>query len=381
MTMNAVVLAHGNPYQKNPYLAKLSRVLAEAGVPHEFWVWSRDKAKIDEPRVRVLLDFGSWGGGFINVIGYFLWVVILLVRVFSSSRETVYFCSRFDSALPCAIVASFRRCNFVFLDRDTLSKSYSWPGVIRTLIESMEGFAARRALLHVVPGKSRVKNMALAANLRIVPNTPHSDTIAAARKISAGKRRSSASLKVLVSGLVSPERGAGMILRAIELVDPAKFEFFCAGRLIGDDAHGIAASLGSNYRGLLSNEQALALTIDSDLVLAFYNPRLEINRLAEPNKWFDCAALGVPFVTNPGIETATPFGNAGGCFFCQYGNGAELATLLVRLYEDRKLLESASAGLQGLKFEPWNLAMGAVIDSLKQKPPGRLNRPGPNCAG
>jgi hypothetical protein len=363
--MNAVVLAQGNPFRKNPYLAKLSLVLDKADVPHEFWIWRRDKASIEDRRVRVLLDFGSWGGGFINFIGYFCWVVMLALRVFSNTRETVYFCSRIDSALPCAFVAIFRRCNFVFLDRDTLSKSYPWPGLIRTLIESLESFVSGRALLHIVPGESRVKNRRLHANLRIVPNTPHSDLIAAARQIPAADRTPNNKLRVLVSGLVSPERGAAMILRAIEEADPEKVEFYCVGRLIGDDARQIAARLGSNYRGQVSNEEALALTIHADVVLAFYDPRLEINRLAEPNKWFDCAALGIPFVTNPGIETATPFGKAGGCFFCHFGNGIELAALLERLCQDRTLLKNASDGLQRLRFEPWNLAMGDVIESIK----------------
>ncbi len=363
--MNAVVLAQGNPFRKNPYLAKLSLVLDEAGVPHEFWIWRRDSSSIEDRRVRVLLDVGSWGGGFINCIGYLIWGVMLAFRVFPSTRETVYFCSRLDSALPCAFVAIFRRCNFVFLDRDTLSKSYPWPGVIRTVIESLEGFVSGRAMLHIVPGESRAKNRRLQANLRIVPNTPHSELIAAARQLAPADRAPTARLRVLVSGLVSPERGAAMILRAIEEADPEKVEFYCAGRLIGDDARQLAARLGSDYKGLVSNEEALALTIRADVVLAFYDPRLEINRLAEPNKWFDCAALGVPFVTNRGIETATPFAEVGGCFFCHFGNGIGLAALLERLYQDRTLLRNASDGLRRLRYEPWNLAMGDVIESIK----------------
>lgn len=172
--MQAIILGQGNPYLKNPYLAKLSKVLDSAQVPYEFWIWSRDKQARDLPKVRVLLSFGSWGGGAVNALGYALWVLWLTARVFAQPRAGVYFCSRLDAALPCALVSSLRRCRYVFLDRDKLSKSYAWPAPVKRFIELLERFVGRRAALHVVPGDSRTQGND-SDNVRVVRNTPHTD--------------------------------------------------------------------------------------------------------------------------------------------------------------------------------------------------------------
>ncbi|BAV98271.1 hypothetical protein [Lysobacter enzymogenes] len=365
--MQAIILGQGNPYLKNPYLAKLSKVLDSAQVPYEFWIWSRDKQARDLPKVRVLLSFGSWGGGAVNALGYALWVLWLTARVFAQPRAGVYFCSRLDAALPCALVSSLRRCRYVFLDRDKLSKSYAWPAPVKRFIELLERFVGRRAALHVVPGDSRTQGND-SDNVRVVRNTPHTDTIARARQIAAALPPRDGRLRVLVSGLISPERGAAMMREAVEAC-AGKIDFVAAGRLLGPDAQRLADGLGERYRGIVSNEEALAMLLSCDVVLAFYDPALEINRLAEPNKWFDCAALEIPFFTNPGLFTSAPFEQRQACFLADYGDGAQLARELLRIDADRSLLETRRHGLRQMRYEAWDTAMARVIAECAELTP------------
>ncbi|NZA25833.1 hypothetical protein H0E84_05510 [Luteimonas sp. SJ-92] len=360
--MNAIVLGQGNPYLKNPYLSKLARVLEDGGIGYEFWVWSRDGGDTALPRVRVLLRFGSWGGGAVNALGYALWVGLLTLRILLRPRAGTFFCSRLDAALPCALVSLLRRCDYVFLDRDKLSKSHPWPAAAKRVIEWVEGFVGRRALLHVLPGASRESAGDGAGNVRIVRNTPHSAAIALARRAAAANAPRTR-LRVLISGLISPERGARMMRAAVErLTGGDEVEFIAAGRLLGADAQALAARLGPGYRGIVGNEDALALLLGADLVLAFYDPALEINRLAEPNKWFDCAALQVPFVTNQGLQTSDPFERAGACFVCPYDDADALVALLRRLAAERGPLERRREGLRALSYEPWDAAMARIVD-------------------
>lgn len=363
--MKAIILGQGNPYLKNPYLSKLSRVLESAGVPYEFWIWRRDPDPQPLPRCKTVLSFGSWGGGAVNAIGYLLWVLVLTVRVFLQPRSGVYFCSRLDAAVPCALVSMVRRCRYVFLDRDKLSKSYAWPPPAKRAIEWIERLAGKRAMLHVVPGESRTSGTDT-ANVRVLRNTPHTEVIERARELASQIPAKRARLRVLVSGLISPERGAGMMRRAVESMDSQDVEFIAAGRLLGDDAKQMAETLGESYRGIVSNEDALALLLVSDLVLAFYDPALEINRLAEPNKWFDCAALHVPFVTNDGLETSAPFVESDSAFICQYGDAAALEQLLRDVSASPELLEQRRQGLRKLRFEAWDVGMARIIAECMQ---------------
>lgn len=358
--MKAIILGQGNPYLKNPYLSKLAKVLDAANVPYEFWVWSRDGALEPLPKVKVVLRFGSWGGGAVNALGYLLWMATLTLRVLFRPKAGVYFCSRLDAAVPCALAAVLAGCRYVFLDRDKLSKSYAWPKPVRWVIERLESFVGRRAMLHVVPGASRVTT-GDADNVRIVRNTPHSDVIAQAWRLREAIPPRQGRLRVLVSGLISPERGAGMALDAHEALAGQDIEFIAAGRLLGVDAQRLAEKLGSAYRGIVSNEEALAMLLSSDVVLALYDPALEINRLAEPNKWFDCAALQVPFITNRGLDTSAPFEELDACFLCDYGDGPALAALLRKLADQPELLQDKREALAAMRFEAWDQAMARIV--------------------
>lgn len=362
--MKAIVLSQGNPYIKNPYLSKLSKVFVSQGMSHEFWVWNRDRAVIDAPGVREVFRFGQWGGGLLSFVGYLAWMVLLTGKVLAARGALTFFCSRLDTALPCAVVSLVRNVDYVFLDRDRLSQSYPWPKPVRAVIFRLERLVEQRAKLHVVPGLSRVeldRSGRPRANVRIVRNTPHSDVLARARSMQVLPARPEGGIRVLVSGLISPPRGSGVILDAVKRLEPARVEFIAAGRLLGAEATALAALLGDRYRGLVSNEEALGLLVASDLVLAFYDPALEINRLAEPNKWFDCAALGVPFVTNQGISTLEPFEQAGACFVCDYGNVDQLVSLLERISAKPELLEAKKVGLDSLDYIPWDEAMSQVV--------------------
>ena len=102
---------------------------------------------------------------------------------------------------------------------------------------------------------------------------------------------------------------------------------------------------------------------------AFYDPALEINRLAEPNKWFDCAALEIPFFTNPGLFTSAPFEQRQACFLADYGDGAQLARELLRIDADRSLLETRRQGLRQMRYEAWDTAMARVIAECAELTP------------
>jgi hypothetical protein len=357
--IRVVIVGHGDPYVKNAYLSKLAKVLSDLDVPHDFWVWSRDPEYTPSAEVHVVLRFAGWGSGAKVAWGYLVWMAILTFKMSTAGRNRVFFCSRFDTALPCAVASVLRGARFVFLDRDTFSKSYRWPKPVKWLLEKAERFVASQALLHVVPGSSRISKVA--PNLRVVRNTPHREFIRVAKSMANDFRAQSNDLRVLISGLISPARGARWMLETVRALEGHPARFTLAGRLDGADATELARSPNVTYVGLLGNTEALALTLESDVVWAFYDPALEINRLAEPNKWFDCAALRVPFVTNRGLSTSTPFEDANACFLCDYGSTPELKSLTIELCESRLPLKEKQAGLAKLAYAPWDEAISGVV--------------------
>jgi uncharacterized protein HemX len=59
------------------------------------------------------------------------------------------------------------------------------------------------------------------------------------------------------------------------------------------------------YKGMLSNAETLAHYYISDLVLTYYDPKLEINQYAESNKWGDAIKTGIGIIVNDEVKSAT----------------------------------------------------------------------------
>lgn len=99
-----------------------------------------------------------------------------------------------------------------------------------------------------------------------------------------------------------------MISQVADLLgDDKRFKFVVAGRLTGETAKEFVARKDVTFLGELSNSEALRLAARSFLVFTLYDPVFPINQHAEPNKWGDCAVVGVPFIVNDEVITATPY--------------------------------------------------------------------------
>ena len=105
------------------------------------------------------------------------------------------------------------------------------------------------------------------------------------------------------------------------------------------------------HYGELSQHEALALYRQADLACTFYDPAIQINRYAEPNKWWDCVFMGTPPVLNEGIATAKSLIESNACFVVVYDqSGESLVALLDRLLDDRSPIAEKREALASLKL-------------------------------
>jgi glycosyltransferase involved in cell wall biosynthesis len=220
---------------------------------------------------------------------------------------------------------------FVFFDLDTASLAVGKSGTVRKLVETLERFAARRALLHVLPGVSRLSAYPISEE-RVVflPNTPLRKTVADARTLAAREGDADEDrLVVYVNGWLPAERGIDFVLRTAEiLAGDDRIRFVFAGHVAAPMVDRIRALQNCRWLGKLDITSSLAQYYTSNVCLTFYDPSVPINRVAEPNKWWDCVATGTPFVTNRGIRTARYFSDRGACWLIEYGSADDLAGLL-----------------------------------------------------
>jgi hypothetical protein len=360
---SVVVVEGAYGLEQNVFSTKLREVLERHALPFELWAWARspeeESTSTSYPRRFLHRSAGARGGRL--AMEYVAWITRVLIAALRHRRPSLFICSRFDTAFPLA-VASLVACRpFVFLNRDNIAKSYRWPRLAQRLLAHVERWVAGRAVVHLVPGYSRWPTRD--DNLRVVPNTPTRAmmTAAAARARTIPRSREDA-LVVYLNGWLTRTRGTKTILEALRAVaEQARVEVLVAGTPECAEAFELLRLPQVRHLGHVPAIEALSLYHVCDLALTYYDPSIEINRLAEPNKWGDCVATRTPFIANVEIETARPFVDGGACFVLPYHDHVSLAALLTELSQDRTRLVAVKAALGAFETPPWDEAMADVL--------------------
>lgn len=351
-------------------LRKLVPVLSSRGRPVEVWCWARTQtdrinaSRDDDHHVLRLLLVGGGNRNHWLAIWYVLWMLRVGWQLLISRCDSRYLCERFESAFPAACVSLLRPVKFLYLDSDNVSLSHRWPAVIRWILEKLERFTARRSQVHVVPSRSRWASDD--ANLRILQNWPTTQHIGEAQRHAERHAfsRPDSQLNVYVSGWLPTTRGLRMIREAAQRVVDRRIHFIVAGHCHCDDARRLALLPNVEYLGSIDSATALAQCFRSHVVLAFYDPQVAINRVAEPNKWYDCIVTGTPFITNHNIETAGAYLDSGACWAVEYDDATGLVELLQRLGENRTELRSAAQSIASMKKQYWDVQMNVILDDF-----------------
>ncbi len=350
-----------------PRMNKLLEVLTGMGTEVAHWYWRR-AADGDEADARIaarrrLLD----GGGYANrrlALRYpaFMWRAFRQILGDGEGRR--FYCLGFAAALPAAVASLFARRTYLFDNNDNVSLSYRGPAPLRALLAAVERFVARRAAVHLVPASSRWDRPE--PNLRVVPNVPTRAVLERARETARREGYRTGDIFTLyVTGLLTDARGARQLLDVLGAWDASiPLRILVSGRLRSAAAEELAGHARVEYLGQLDNETALARYACAHAVLTYYDPAVEINRLAEPNKWGDCVAMGVPFVVNGEVETSRPFVEAGACFAAPYHDADALRVLLEDLIADEGRLAAARKALGNLDWKPWDERMRDVLGEL-----------------
>lgn len=351
--------------EDDAFLVKLYPILSEFWAGIHFWAWKRTRHESSyEEHASVVRRVLLQGGGVSNrtlVIWYPLWMVAVFLRALVTQR-TLFFCLDLDTAIPVAYASRLRSHEFIFINLDNTSKRYKWPKAIKRIIERLERYVARHAKIHLVPGKSRWELDH--PNLRVVPNFPTtysiaiSNDIALARSYSPGDK-----LTIYFNGWLTSTRGADTLLKAMKACPYECVHVIVAGRIECTEIEELIKLPNVEYVGKLNSEEALALNFKVHLVYTFYDPAIEINRLAEPNKWGDCIATGTPFITNLEIESAKPFIDSNSCFSLNYEDWRSLANLFMSLNKDKRQWEAVKANMSRCAIRYWDNEMRQLIST------------------
>jgi hypothetical protein len=352
-----------------PHLRKIPEVLEKLKLKVAYWSWQRaplvEKAEAF-PQVAILSKVPDRPFACL-LLGYLWWMVRVFWAVLWSRQHEVFVCERFESAFPAAVVTLFRRRRFLFYNSDNLYLSYRWSPLVRRFLLGLERFTARRSAIHLVPSEYRWP--AADANRRLLANWPSRQITEAARRIAAEARYArSGPLHVYVNGWLPETRGLRMIAAAAERLADTPIRFIVCGRENGPSARKLISLPNVDYLGERCAATALAQCYRCHIVLTFYDPAIEINRVAEPNKWLDCVVTETPFITNAGILTAKPYQSSGACLTVPYDDDAALEQMLRSLATDPEKLHDVTARLKRIPPQFWDDQMEQILREFMELP-------------
>jgi glycosyltransferase involved in cell wall biosynthesis len=304
------------------------RVRGEA----EQWKWTG--APIDEA---IILTGGGHNSSLARAM-YPLWMLrVFLFTLFAPGRQ-VFHCLGWETAFPAILASLFRRHRIIFDDADRFSMILGLSGPVRSIVMALEDWTAASATLHIIPSRSRYPRQ-LKTDF-VLANTPTAkDLEIAATKVI----EKPAKFVIYANGWLPETRGVLLIAEAFRRFAEGKPDvaLLIAGFMPDKIRETVTSMVHVIYRGELPQAEALALYQISDVLLTFYDPSVEINRYAEPNKWGDALCFGVPFIVNSEVETGREFVDAGVAFSIPYGDPDALVSLLLELYENPERLKDA----------------------------------------
>ena len=356
-----VIIAQQETLRERPRIHKVARILESLDQPFEIWkVGPAGESSAEGMPIRNLMT-NEWRRRS-PLLRYLVWMLSVFKAVIRTRRNTGFIAVGFDSAFPLSWIPSGLR-PFIFDNVDNISMSYRMLNSAKVFFTGLERWVAYRAAYHTNPSHDRWSHGG--NNLRVIVNAPSRVAVDAAKRLATDGNfsRENQVFTLYVNGWLAPTRGLGTLLRALDILRKRQVavKVIVAGRPACPDADTLLKLPNVEHMGMLPNDEALSLYYRCNLAYIYYDPSVEINRLAESQKWTDCWATGTPFVSNHEILTLAKFTEKQACYSLAYDSSEGLAQLIEQLACDEESLRETGRRLSAMNFKFWDDEMRKVI--------------------
>jgi len=285
------------------------------------------------------------------LLGLSMWISRILVYLLHQ-RPDVLWAADFWTAFPAALATRFSHVPFIYYIHDNISLSYDLPRWMRSILETLDSWVMKRAAAIIVPDENRILPHAEAfrAKFHILPNAPSGEMALPL------KTTHSRPFTIYANGSLWDSRGIETLLLASDCI--AGCRVLLAGRI---PQPWVLDSIRSrpqvDLRGSVSQSEALDLYNESDVVFAFYDPRLPINVRASPMKLYEAMMMGKPVIVNEETMISSKVKEWDIGYVCGYHDVESLENLLRRIRSNlakARLKGKRARGLFEVEFD-WRL--------------------------
>jgi len=351
-----VAILRSGPAAENGRLLNEIRMFREAGYDVSVCCWDRKaeypaRDEIHGATVRNCHYPGSYGGTalYFRMPGWWLRVL----RHLRSEGPDIIHAVDFDTVVPALWFRRFHRTPVVFDIYDFFSaKSRRMPAVLKPLVTKWEQACARRADAVIIVDEARkyLLGKTLPETLVVAENCAYDGVDPSWRKPESGP------LTIFYAGLIARHRGLEKLVKVtgevegvhVIIAGSIKEESF---RALFDDAPHV------EYIGPISHADVIERTFHADAVYSYYDPHLEINRLANSTKMFEAFMCGTAVLANSEPASAAIVREQRCGFALPYDDDQGLREAIVAYRGDRELARQHGANGRRLFEERFDWAV------------------------
>lgn len=365
--MKVLALTHGDG--KNKIFFRDVLFLRNLGYTIYVVGWDRlNTHKKKEIHKGITIRYIFKGGGYKNkflIVMYPLWVIRLIIFLLLCPRVDFIWAANFETAFPASIAKLIRRIPYIYKIHDNLCLTYNYPIITATILKWLDAWVLKNASLVIIPDKNRIEKHArkYAYKIEIVPNSQPKGFL----KYSPQEHQIEYDL--YVCGTIWETRGIVKLIEASKKVPGCKI--IVAGnvpekrimKLLNENRH-------IKYVGNLSHEESMIISMKSKAIFAFYDPRILINRVADPIKLFESMMIMKPVVINSEVAISKELIENDAAYSCSYDDIYGLSEILFNIMKQdtnskgqnaKRLFESKYA------FELFEDKLGNIIKSVMKK--------------
>lgn len=259
---------------------------------------------------------------------YVLTIALKLFRV----KPLLIHASDLEGVAACVLYRLFcRRSRLVLNIHDNFGARYNVPPFVKRILSGFEATLGKVADAVLIPDATRLEMLKpwVPSCALITPNTPPDPGYA--------EMPESPPIRILSAGWLMWTRGIRLLGELVTRIP--EVELIVAGSGTQDVIDYVKGLPRTVYHGYLTQRQALEIGKSCHIVTALYDPSIEINRYASPNKIFDALALGRPVLINKETLISQEVEKWGCGFLIKYGDIDEIERLIHTLLRNHDLLQ------------------------------------------
>ena len=318
-TFGTILFARNTNFYSDPRLRKTVKLALDEGYRVIVLDWPREALNSNQ-QDPLISQYGTnlniqhcrikspFGLGFKNAIKIVFFNIWLLKKLLGfNGHVTIYYSCDLDTSIPILLMSSICGKKCIYDIYDFYAHTRSFPKMLKGLLSDLEYSLASNFSRVIVCSSTRAnlfiqktgKSPVVIQNIPDLSST--NDSILCEEH--ANHHNHSGTFTIAYAGtLASSGRLLREITELISIYTSISLKVCGSGPL---DSYFLTMSQSFEniqYYGQLSTEEAILMQSKANLLFATYDPSIEINKYAAPNKLYEAMSLGLPIIVCKGTD-------------------------------------------------------------------------------